>query len=744
MQVGGKFYLAGGGTAHQKYDPQTNAWSNVKPLPAALDHIQGVALGGKIYYVGGLQNWPSPHVSTVYIYDPQTDSFSTGASMGTRGRGAGGVAAYDGKIYYAGGLSNGQAVNWLDVYDPQSNQWSALPNMPTARDHFHAVALNGKLWAIGGRTRDIGATVTANEAFDFSSKTWSVGHKPLPTPRGGFAAAASGDEVLIIGGEDASKAHGTVEAYNVKTDSWRALESMPTPRHGIQAASCNGGLYIAAGGTAPGHNPSQAHEAYFPGGVKTSCGAQVSFAKKGVSGVSSSSPTSLQFGPDGRLYVSQQDGDDQGVHGDATSAGRLRGDGDRDDHRDPVDAEPQRRRAARPGRHRATRHRHRWSPGTAATPVIYVGSSDPRIGAGAGGRRPQPRHELRHALPAHLERVELGQARSRPRACRARRRTTPPTAWRSSPDGNTLYVAQGGNTNKGGAVEQLRAAARVRAVGRDPRRSTSTRSATRPTTCRRSTTTTGRGPPTPTTRSAATTARTRRSSSPAGRCRCTRPASATPTTSSSPRPGKMYTIDNGGNAGWGGVPIGEGPGGTCTNARSRAGQRPTATRCTWSAAPATTAGTPTRPAPTRRTRSTPPDAAVAGVGRNPVECDFRSPGTRPVGKRRRCAGDVRGLDQRPDGVHRLQLRRRDDGRPVGREPRQHDQADHPGQLDEGRCDEPGHQRRRRRWAARHHRPAATADRSRAPSGTGTSTTARSTFSSPRTTAADPLRPATSR
>ena len=59
VQVGGKFFLAGGGTAHQKYDPQTNVWSNVKPLPAALNHIQGVALGGKIYYIGGL-TWPSP------------------------------------------------------------------------------------------------------------------------------------------------------------------------------------------------------------------------------------------------------------------------------------------------------------------------------------------------------------------------------------------------------------------------------------------------------------------------------------------------------------------------------------------------------------------------------------------------------------------------------------------------------------------------------------------------------------
>ena len=66
---------------------------------------------------------------------------------------------------------------------------------------------------------------------------------------------------------------------------------------------------------------------------------------------------------------------------------------------------------------------------------------------------------------------------------------------------------------------------------------------------------------------------------------------------------------------------------------------------------------------------------------NPVECDFRSPGTATGSGKRRCAGDVRGLDQRPDGVHRVQFRRGDDRRPVDHEPRQHDQADHPGQLD---------------------------------------------------------------
>ena len=64
-----------------------------------------------------------------------------------------------------------------------------------------------------------------------------------------------------------------VEAYDVRRDSWRALDPMPTARHGIQAVVCGGAVYIAAGGeTQGGEHPSDVHEAYFPAGA-TGCGS---------------------------------------------------------------------------------------------------------------------------------------------------------------------------------------------------------------------------------------------------------------------------------------------------------------------------------------------------------------------------------------------------------------------------------------------------------------------------------------
>jgi hypothetical protein len=138
VELNGKLHLLGDIRAHHVYDPATNTWSTKKRMPVAVDHVQGVTVGGKIYFIGGLASWPSPHVSTVRIYDPASNSWSLGASMGTRGRGAGGVAVHQGKIYYAGGLHDGVAVKWFDVYDPAANTWTVLPDMPRVREHFHA------------------------------------------------------------------------------------------------------------------------------------------------------------------------------------------------------------------------------------------------------------------------------------------------------------------------------------------------------------------------------------------------------------------------------------------------------------------------------------------------------------------------------------------------------------------------------------------------------------------------------
>ena len=93
------------------------------------------------------------------------------------------------------------------------------------------------------------------------------------------------------------------------------------------------------------------------------------------------------------------------------------------------------------------------------------------------------------------------------------------------------------------------------------------------------------------------------------------------------RLGKLYAVDNGPNAGWGDVPVGAGPGGTCTNAVHEPRRRTTTTRSTSSPARATTAATPTRPRGTAANtfNTTNPQSPVPAA--NPDRVRPRDPAT---------------------------------------------------------------------------------------------------------------------
>src|SRR5437667_9345946 len=75
-------------------------------------------------------------------------------------RGSVGVAALNGKIYAIGGRGvDTVTVATHEVYDPATNKWSDLAPLPKARDHLAVIAVDGRIHAIGGR---FNATVDNN------------------------------------------------------------------------------------------------------------------------------------------------------------------------------------------------------------------------------------------------------------------------------------------------------------------------------------------------------------------------------------------------------------------------------------------------------------------------------------------------------------------------------------------------------------------------------------------------------
>lgn len=272
-----RFYLVGGiGKVEgdqvrliEEYNPATRTWATVGALPTNINHVQAVEANGQIYIIAG---WVAPFAT--YVFDPVTHQVTTKAKM-PRPRGAGGVAVHDGKIYYAGGLDpfTRKSTPWTSVYDVATDKWSELPDMPRARDHFGAAIVDGKLHAIAGRHVVREEPVVDHDVFDLTTGRWSTGYAPIPTARSGTATAVIGREIVVLGGEIvwSQPTKRLAEAYNVDTGTWRQLAPMPVGLHGIQAATCNGSIYVAGGAFTPGAKDPSVFTSTFSIGERRPC-----------------------------------------------------------------------------------------------------------------------------------------------------------------------------------------------------------------------------------------------------------------------------------------------------------------------------------------------------------------------------------------------------------------------------------------------------------------------------------------
>jgi len=260
--VGRRIWVLGGYTPDgatvataEVYDTATGSWSRGPDLPVAVNHAMAASLDGVLYVAGGNDGRrPSDQVARL-----DGDRWRRLAPL-PRGRQAGGLVALDGRLYLVGGVVEGGLASDTQVYDPAADRWSPAPGLPTRREHLGAAAAGGRVYVVGGRTGGIGSNLAAAEAFDPAAGRWSA-VAPLPTARGGLAATATaGGQVVAVGGE-ADTTFPEAEALDTRTGRWRSLPPLPTPRHGLGVVAVGKVVYVLAGGPRPGLHTSAANEA---------------------------------------------------------------------------------------------------------------------------------------------------------------------------------------------------------------------------------------------------------------------------------------------------------------------------------------------------------------------------------------------------------------------------------------------------------------------------------------------------
>ena len=160
VALAGRIYVAGGrvprGNDFAVYDVATDQWEVLPNLPSQRNHLTGAAINGRIHVVGGrLGNGLSPDKSDAHeVFDPQTRTWTSAAPLLRARSGMNSVLARG--CYHVWGGEAPPPVGMIadhDYYDPRTNSWKSLRDMPIPIHGVNGSAfVNGLIWVTGGGT----------------------------------------------------------------------------------------------------------------------------------------------------------------------------------------------------------------------------------------------------------------------------------------------------------------------------------------------------------------------------------------------------------------------------------------------------------------------------------------------------------------------------------------------------------------------------------------------------------------
>jgi DNA-binding CsgD family transcriptional regulator/N-acetylneuraminic acid mutarotase len=227
--IGGLIYVPGGrlpsGTISnvlEVYDPRQDIWEKRAALPLSVSTYASIAYEGHIFIFGG---WDGEKYSNrVFKYDPGQDSWDELSAMPTA-RGFAGATMVDGKIYVIGGHNGDKALNVIEIYIPDrdiegDNPWLIGEPMPEERYGIGAASVAGLIQVVGG----VGNGQEINKILAYKPQTdsWEVFDESPETNWTQFGLITRGPYWYILGGE----IDGTLSNRNI---SYQALFTISLP-----------------------------------------------------------------------------------------------------------------------------------------------------------------------------------------------------------------------------------------------------------------------------------------------------------------------------------------------------------------------------------------------------------------------------------------------------------------------------------------------------------------------------------
>lgn len=275
LALNGKLYVFGGfynepldATLQSKvYDPATNTWTSLAPLPEDVTHA-GQATDGKfIYLVGGfVGKYPGTSTDKFWKYDVTNNLWSEGPLLPDK-RGAGALVFLERALHYFGGvMKNADGAyekdygdHWVLQLDNPNPTWKSAAPLPNPRNHMGGATAGGKIYAVGGQHLwdQLSGNQSSVHVYNPAIDTWKE-VAPLPVPKGHVTANVleRNGRVIVISGianGDGSRCPGcgevvaTIEEYDPATDTWTVLTPLPKPRQSPVSGIIGDQLIVAGG-----------------------------------------------------------------------------------------------------------------------------------------------------------------------------------------------------------------------------------------------------------------------------------------------------------------------------------------------------------------------------------------------------------------------------------------------------------------------------------------------------------------
>ncbi|XP_027825868.2 kelch-like protein 33 isoform X1 [Ovis aries] len=245
---------------------RTVEWGQLPALPAPGRFRHGAAsLAGSVLYVCGGQDFYS-HSNTLAStlrWDPSQEDWEEMAPL-CQPRSLFPLVALDGLLYALGGRDSGIALRSVETYNPELNVWRPAPPLPEPRFAHAAAVLEGQLYMSGGCS-ETGQYQASLLHYDPKVEKPVTLLSPMGVPRAGHVMAALGGRLYVAGGLGQTGDLLSFEAYDPSTGSWTHLTPLPFPHVGAAGAVLQGELLVLGGYSHRTYAPSHLIHAYCPG-----------------------------------------------------------------------------------------------------------------------------------------------------------------------------------------------------------------------------------------------------------------------------------------------------------------------------------------------------------------------------------------------------------------------------------------------------------------------------------------------